>query len=69
MPLASGVTFTVRATTNATSGHHGEMAFPEINLVPWNTTTNKAQAGYSAHKEVVKTEWTVLEFNGQRGGR
>ena len=69
MPLASGVTFTVRAITNSTYGHHGEMAFPEIALVPWNTSTDTAQVGYSAHKQTVKTEWTLLEFNGQRGGR
>jgi hypothetical protein len=69
MPLASGVTFTVRAITNSTYGHHGEMAFPEIALVPWNTSTDTAQVGFSAHKKTVKTEWTLLEFNGQRGGR
>lgn len=49
-------------------GHHGEMAFPEINLVPWNTTTDKPQAGYT-YKETVETEWRLLDFNGKRGGR
>merc|ERR1711988_1150308 len=64
MPLASGLAFTVRAITNSTYGHHGEMAFPEIALVPWNTTTKKAQAGYS-YKNAVKTEWKLLSFNGK----
>ena len=45
MPLASGVPFTVRATTNSSVGHHGEMAFPEVTLVPWNATTNRPQPG------------------------
>ena len=43
MPKASGVAFTIRAITNSTVGHHGEMAFPEIALVPWNTTADKPQ--------------------------
>ena len=68
MPLASGVTFTVRAITNSTFGHHGEMAFPEIALVPWNTTTDKPQPGYS-HAETVETKWEVLDFNGHRSSR
>ena len=38
MPLASGVDFTVKAITNATYTHHGEMAFPEVTLVPWQAT-------------------------------
>jgi hypothetical protein len=67
MPLASGVSFTVRAVTNSTYGHHGEMAFPEISLVPWNTTTDRPQAGYS-YKKAVKTQWQLLDF-GKRGGR
>lgn len=45
MPLASGVTFMIKAITNATYGHHGEMAFPEVTLVPWNTTTDKPLGG------------------------
>jgi hypothetical protein len=68
MPLASGVAFTIKAITNSTVGHHGEMAFPEIALVPWNTATNKPQAG-TPYKEAVKTEWRLLDFNGQAGGR
>jgi hypothetical protein len=68
MPLASGVSFIIRAITNSSVGHHGEMAFPEISLVPWNTTTNKAQPGYT-YKEPVETEWRLLDFNGQGGGR
>lgn len=59
MPLASGVTFTIKATTNSTYGHHGEMAFPEITLVPWNTATNRAQSGHTCREEVV-SEWRVL---------
>lgn len=46
----------------------GEMAFPEISLVPWNTTTDKVQPGYT-DKAVVKTEWRLLDFNSERGGR
>ena len=38
MPLASGVTFTVRATTNSTYGHHGEMAFP---VRPWPSISSQ----------------------------
>ena len=69
MPLASGVTFTVRAITNSTYGHHGEMAFPEINLVPWNTTTGKAQPGES-YTHGTTTEWRLLDYGGGlRGSR
>ena len=64
----SGESFTVRAITNATVGHHGEMAFPEIALVPWNTTSDKPQPGYP-YKETVTTEWRLLDFNGQAAGR
>jgi len=39
MPLASGVTFMIKAITNTTYRHHGEMAFPEVTLVPWNNTS------------------------------
>jgi hypothetical protein len=39
MPLASGVKFTVKAITNSTYTHHGEMAFPEVTLVPWKNTS------------------------------
>lgn len=45
MHLASGVPFMIRAITNSTYGHHGEMAFPEVTLVPWNKETNKAEPG------------------------
>jgi len=38
MPKASGVTFLIKAITNSTYGHHGEMAFPEVTLVPWRDT-------------------------------
>ena len=65
MPLASGETFTIKAITNSTSGHHGEMAFPEIALVPWNTSANTAMAGY-ASKDTVKMQWELLSFNGRR---
>jgi hypothetical protein len=34
MPKASGVPFLIVAITNSTYGHHGEMAFPEVTLVP-----------------------------------
>ena len=34
MPLASGVRFMIKAITNSTYTHHGEMAFPEVTLVP-----------------------------------
>ena len=67
MPLVSGVPFTIKAITNSTYGHHGEMAFPEIALVPWNATTNKAQPGY-VYKDMVKTKWRLIDFNGLRGG-
>jgi hypothetical protein len=56
MPLASGVPFMIKAITNSTYGHHGEMAFPEVTLAPWNTTTNKPQPGFT-YKEGVKSEW------------
>ena len=32
MPLASGVAFTIRAITNNTYGHHGEMAWLQVLL-------------------------------------
>ena len=35
MPLASGVPMLIKAITNSTYGHHGEMAFPEVTLVPF----------------------------------
>ena len=35
MPLVSGETFMIKAITNASYTHHGEMAFPEVTLVPW----------------------------------
>jgi hypothetical protein len=38
MPVASGVKFLVKAITNSTYGHHGEMALPEVTLVPWKNT-------------------------------
>ena len=63
MPLASGVEFTIRAITNNTYGHHGEMAFPEIALVPWNTTSNTSQPGVMP-KGAVQTEWRLLSFSG-----
>ena len=61
MPPASGETFTIRAITNNTHGHHGEMAFPEIALVPWNSSSNTARAGFTV-KEAVATKWTLLGF-------
>lgn len=63
MPLASGVEFTIKAITNATVGHHGEMAFPEINLVPWNVSTDGPQVGYT-YTDPVETEWRLLDFSG-----
>jgi len=36
MPKVSGVPLLVKAITNSTFGHHGEMAFPEVTLVPWD---------------------------------
>ena len=45
MHLASGVPFMIKAITNSTYGHHGEMAFPEVTLVPWNKETNQAEPG------------------------
>ena len=39
MPKASGVKFLIKAITNSTFGHHGEMAFPEVTLVPWKNTS------------------------------
>jgi hypothetical protein len=39
MPRASGVKFLVKAITNSTYGHHGEMALPEVTLVPWSNTS------------------------------
>jgi hypothetical protein len=45
MPLASGVPLMIKAITNATYGHHGEMAFPEVTLVPWNKTNDRPLAG------------------------
>ena len=35
----------MKAITNATYGHHGEMAFPEVTLVPWNKTNDRPLAG------------------------
>ena len=68
MPRASGVAFTVRAITNATVGHRGEMAFPEIALVPWAAPTNRPQPG-QAYGDV-KTEWRLLDHGaGPSGGR
>eukprot|EP01052_Picozoa_sp_SAG31_P022019 SAG31_NODE_1732_length_7421_cov_10.241191_6_plen_166_part_00 len=32
MPLASGVPFMIKAITNSTYNHHGEMAFPEVRV-------------------------------------
>lgn len=63
MPLASGETFTVRAITNSTVGHHGEMAFPEIALVPWNASAGAPQAA-KVVAGAVETKWTLLEFGG-----
>ena len=63
MPLASGVEFTIRAITNSTWGHHGEMAFPEIALVPWNATAGAPQPGFTP-REAVQTEWRLLSFSG-----
>ena len=63
MPKASGVALTIKAITNSTYGHHGEMAFPEISLVPWNATTNKAQPGQS-YTAAVTTQWQLLDFGG-----
>ena len=69
MPRASGEAFLIKAVTNSTVGHHGEMAFPEITLVPWNTTTGKAQPGKS-YAAGVQTEWHLLDFGGGLvGGR
>jgi hypothetical protein len=65
MTLASGLTFTIKAITNSTYGHHGEMAFPEIALVPWNTTTKTAMVGY-ASKEPVAMQWELLSFQGRK---
>ena len=45
MPLVTGVPLMVKAVTNATYGHHGEMAFPEVTLVPWNKTSNRPLGG------------------------
>lgn len=42
------------------------MAFPEIALVPWNTTTNKAQPGFVGSKEPTTIEWNLLSFNGRQ---
>jgi len=36
MPKVSGVPLLIRAITNSSYGHHGEMAFPEVTLVPWD---------------------------------
>jgi len=47
------------------------MAFPELALVPWNTTTNEAQPGEPYSNEVAKggraeeMEWRLLSFNGK----
>jgi len=69
MPLASGVNFTIRAITNSTYGHHGEMAFPEIGLVPWDNVTNAPARG-RPYTETVTTEWRLFDFNGiTAGGR
>ena len=40
MPKASGVTFIIKAITNSTYGHHGEMAFPEVTVVPWKANSS-----------------------------
>ena len=61
MPKASGVAFTIRAITNSTYGHHGEMAFPEIALVPWDDSTDKPRPGFP-YTEGVKTQWRLLDF-------
>ena len=29
-----------QAITNSTYGHHGEMAFPEVTLVPWKANSS-----------------------------
>jgi len=42
MPLASGVKFMIKAITNSTYGHHGEMAFPEVTLVPYKKDAPEA---------------------------
>ena len=47
MPLASGVKFLVKAITNSTYGHHGEMALPEVTLVPW---TNSSSSSFAKQK-------------------
>jgi len=52
MPLMSGIPMLIKAITNATFGHHGEMAFPEVTLVPWNSTTNKAIVGGKARPHI-----------------
>merc|ERR1712232_1432323 len=58
MPLVSGVPLLVKAITNSSVGHYGEMAGPEAALVPWNTTSNKPQPGHPYMKAVsFKTEW------------
>jgi hypothetical protein len=36
MPRVSGVPLLIKAITNSSYGHHGEMAFPEVTLVPWS---------------------------------
>ena len=64
MPKASGVAFMIRAITNSTYGHHGEMAFPETALVPWNSTTNRAQPGKS-YTSGATTKWKLLDFGGR----
>jgi hypothetical protein len=46
MPLASGVRFLVKAITNATYGHHGEMALPEVTLVPLDKNHLSAYANH-----------------------
>ena len=61
MPKVSGVTFTIRAITNSTYGHHGEMAFPEIALVPWNNITDKPMTG-QPYTEVMQTKWRLQDF-------
>ena len=40
MPKASGVKFIIKAITNSTYGHHGEMAFPEVTVVPWKANSS-----------------------------
>ena len=39
MPLVSGVELMVKAITNSTYRHDGEMAFPEVTLVPWSPSS------------------------------